>query len=198
MIKTTMNTITKRVSQVAAIASMAILFSACSLTPQKLNVEPMLDFAAVKGIEIPVQITVVDKREEADLLGYRNAKKEGAIGFTKPLAATLEAQIIKALQAQGANTAKSPEPATEIAIEIHHLSYVTPDESWVSHIKMKGEILLNIQRGLTNLKKRSSVNQSQDVVTAPSQDFNEMYLNALLTQLINKAMNDKEVVGFIK
>lgn len=196
--KITMNKAMNVLSKITAIIAITVVFSGCSLAPQKLNVAPTLDFSAVKGIEKPLKLTVIDMRESVDLLGYRNAKKEGPIGFSKPLAKVLEAQIIEALQAQGANTGNSPEPATEIMVEIHKLSYATPDESWVSHIEMHGEILLNIQRGMTNLKKRFSANQSQDVVTAPSLQFNEMYLNGLLTQVINKAMNDKEVVGFIK
>ena len=176
----------------------SISMAACSLKPQTLKVEPKLDFAAVQGISIPVTVNVVDKRESPELLGYRNAKKEGEMRFSKPLADTLKVQITKALQAQGASTNKSPEPATELVVEIHKLSYYTPDESWVSEIEMKGEVVLNIRRGSTNLKKRFAANQSQDVVTAPSAEFNETYMNVLLTTLINKAMNDREVIGFIK
>lgn len=184
--------------KIASVLLISSVLCACSLKPQTLNVEPKLEFAAVKGIEIPLTVDVVDMREQPEILGYRNAKKEGELRFSQPLAETLKEQITKALQAQGASTKKSPEPATELVVEIHKLSYSTPDESWVSQIEMNGELVLNIRRGATNLKKRFAANQGQDVVTAPSKDYNETYLNVLLTTLINKALNDREVIGFIK
>lgn len=184
--------------KLAAILMLAIASTACTLKPQTLKVEPKLEFAGVQGIEIPISVDVMDKRAQPELLGYRNAKKEGQIGFNKPLADTLKKQIIKALQDQGATVGKTPEPATELVIEIHKLSYETPDESWVSSIEMHGELALKIKRGPTSLTKRFKANQSQDVITAPSEEFNETYLNVLLTTLVNKAMNDREVIGFIK
>lgn len=48
------------------------------------------------------------------------------------------------------------------------------------------------------LKSDFQENKSQDVATAPSVEFNENYMNALLSELVNKAMNDREVINFLK
>ncbi len=181
-----------------AILTMAGLVSACSMQPHTIAVAPQLDFAAVKGIETPIQVEVVDKRENPERLGFRNAKKEGEILFNAPLADTLKADVIKALQQQGAVTGKTPEPATQLTVEIRKLSYSTPNETWVNEIALQGEVALTIQRGATTMRKTFTAEQSQDVVTAPSQDYNESYFNLLLTTLLNKALNDREVVGLIK
>jgi len=181
-----------------AVLAMTGLVSACSMQPHTIAVVPQLDFAAVNGIEKPIQVDVVDKREHPERLGFRNAKNEGEILFDAPLAETLKADIIKALQQQGAVTGKTPEPATQLTIEIRTLSYVTPNETWVNEIALKGEIALIIQRGATTMRKTFTADQSQDVVTAPSRDYNESYFNLLLTTLVNKALNDREVIGLIK
>ena len=174
------------------------VLSACSLESQMLKVQPELNFTQLNGVLVPVELVVKDNRENKSVLGYRNAKNEGEIKLKPALEAAIGKAMLAALSGQGIKTKKGPEPFTVVELSVDKLSYKTPDESWVSHIKMQAEITLTVSRGAASFKKRFSGNRNQDVATAPSQIFNEKYMNGLLSEIINKAMNDREVVNFLK
>lgn len=181
-----------------AILLMGTLLGACSLESQIVKVKPSFDFSMLSGVVVPVELVVKDGRSSKGILGYRNAKKEAVIKFDSALESAIGKTMLDALSAQGIKTKKGPEPFTVVELSIDELSYVTPDETWVSSIEMKAQITLTVSRGAASFKKRFAGNQNRDVATAPTQTFNEQYMNALLSDVINKAMNDKEVVNFLK
>lgn len=180
------------------ILCLGCFLSACSLESQILKVQPELNFTQLNGVLVPVELVVKDNRENKSVLGYRNAKDEGEIKLKPALEAAIGKAMLAALSGQGIKTKKGPQPFTVVELSVDKLSYKTPDESWVSHIKMQAEITLTVSRGATSFKKRFLGNRNQDVATAPSQIFNEKYMNGLLSEIINKAMNDQEVVNFLK
>ena len=100
--------------------------------------------------------------------------------------------------AQDVDMKKGPEPLSKLEVTIVKLRYFSPDENWVSHIELEGEIVVTISRSGSSLTKRFAANRAQDVATAPTKEFNENYLNTMLSELFNKALNDKEVVNFLK
>lgn len=170
----------------------------CAVGPQSLNVSPQLDFAQLKGVKVPVELVVSDQRENTDLLGYRNAKNQGPISFEASLAKSVGESLQAAMIAQDIEMRKGPEPLSKLEISIVKLHYFSPDESWVNNIELEGEIVVKISRAGSSLTKRFAANRAQDVATAPTKEFNEKYLNAMLSELFNKALNDKEIVNFLK
>lgn len=175
-----------------------LMLAACSSTPQVLTVAPVLSLSKIKGASVPVELVISDQRENTELLGYRNAKNQGEITFSEPLSKALGEAIQTELQNQGIQMKKGPEPLTKLEIQVVELNYRSPDETWVSHIEMKAEILVSVTRGTTNIKKRFTANRSQDVATAPTAEFNQNFLNGMLSELINKALNDSEIANFLK
>mgnify|MGYP000036743862 CR=1 FL=1 len=172
--------------------------TACTLAPQKVQVLPSLSFTQLNGLLTPIELLITDDRKNTLLLGYRNAKKEGEIEFKAPLVQSLGESIQKAMLAQGVKMHKGSDPFTRVTLQIDKLRYSTPDESWVSRVKLEAEISMLVSRGGSSFKKRFSANRSQDVAIAPSADFNEKYMNGLLSEIINKAMNDRDVINFLK
>ncbi|MGR6873709.1 YajG family lipoprotein [Pseudomonas sp. HK3] len=177
---------------------LVVMLTGCAVGPQSLNVAPELHFEQLKGVVVPIELIVTDKRENTDLLGYRNAKNQGPIRFEDSLSKSIGEALQTAMVAQDIAMQKGPEPLSKLEISIVKLRYFSPDESWVSHIELEGEIVLTISRSGSSLTKRFAANRAQDVATAPTQQFNEKYLNAMLTELFNKALNDKEIVNFLK
>ncbi len=179
------------------VAFLSLMLSACSLAPQKVTVLPVFDFAKLKDLPLVMALEVVDKRGQAKLLGYRNGKKEGAIEFNGALAKALGESMQQALEAQGVVMGWSENSGVKVSLQIETLNYGTADKTWVSHITMEGRVLLMLNRTGSTLSKRFSAKRSQDVATAPNEVFNQNYMNELLSDLINKAMNDPEIVGFL-
>ncbi len=173
------------------------ILAGCTLAPQKVAVMPSLSFIKLSGVTHPIELRVEDNRSNSQLLGYRNSRKEGAIKFKTPLVQAVGESVKKAMLAQDVKMRAGPEPLTVLTLKIEKLQYSSPNESWVSRIEMQGEILLQVSRAGSSFKKRFAGNRGQDVATAPSEQFNEKYMNALLSELINKAMNDPEVVRFL-
>jgi uncharacterized lipoprotein YajG len=54
-------------------AVLMLLLVGCAVGPQSLKVDPQLNFEQLKGVTVPVELIVKDKRDDTDLLGYRNA-----------------------------------------------------------------------------------------------------------------------------
>lgn len=175
-----------------------LLLTGCAVGPQTLKVEPQFEFSKLNGVTVPIELLVEDKRENAQLLGYRNAKNEGPISFEDSLAKSLGLALQTAMQNQGIDMDRQPEPLSKLKVTVERLKYFTPNKDWVSHVEIEGEIVISIQRGQSELTKRFAANRSQDVATAPTLEFNQKYLNTLLSELFNKALNDKEVVTFLK
>lgn len=174
------------------------MMAGCAKGPQKLDVAPILSLDNLNGVVTPIELVISDKRANENVLGYRNAKKQGVIGFTDSVAKSLGEGIQGALLSQGINMSRGPQPFTRLEVQVYNLEYFTPDESWVSSIEMKAEILIVVSRGGASVKKRFKANRKQDVVTAPNKEFNEKFMNTLLSELLNKALNDKEIVNFLK
>ncbi len=180
------------------VLGLTALLVGCAVGPQTLKVEPVLNFEQLNGVTVPIELVVSDKRENTELLGYRNAKNQGPIGFEESLAKSIGQSLQNAMLAQNIDMEKRPEPLSKLEVDIVKLRYFSPDESWVSRIELEGEILVKISRGKTSLSKRFAANRTQDVATAPTQEFNQNYLNLMLSELFNKALNDKEIVNFLK
>lgn len=181
------------------LAFMVFLLAGCATSPQTLTVAPELVLTPLSGVSMPVELLVKDSRENTELLGYRNAKQQGPISFSESLAKSIGETVEKALNDQGVETkAGGPEPKTVMEIEIEELKYWSPDESWVSRIEMKAEISVKVTRGQTSIKKRFASNRMQEVATAPTAEYNQIFLNAMLTELLTKALSDREIVSFIK
>lgn len=174
------------------------LLSACAVGPQTLNVKPVLDFQQLNGVDIPIELLVEDKRENTELLGYRNAKNEGPISFNESLSKSVGIALQAAMEAQGIDMKRQPEPSSTLKVTIEKLTYSSPNKDWVSKIQLVGEIIITIERNEASLTKRFTANREQDVATAPTQEYNEKYLNTLLSELFNKALNDREIVSFLK
>lgn len=175
-----------------------LVLSGCASSPQKIDVAPVLALDELKGVVVPIELVISDKRENKNILGYRNAKKEGTLEFNDSLAKSLGETIKSALIYQGIDMSKGPQPYTRLEIQVDDLTYSSPDETWVSNIELSAEILLVVARSGASIKKRFKANRTQEVVTAPNKEFNEKFLNSLLSELLNKALNDKEIVNFLK
>lgn len=193
-----MNTLLKTI----ALAISLVWLSGCALEPQKLNVAPDLAFPKLQGVKLPVELVVKDNRPNKNILGYRNHKKEGPIRLSKPLEAAVGELMVAELGKQGITVLQEkPEEGaqfTRLQLIINKLTYGSPDEKWVNKIKMEAELQVSVSRKMASFQKRFSGHRSQDVATAPSVEFNTQYMNGLLEELINKAMNDREVVNFLR
>jgi len=181
------------------LAFMVFLLVGCATSPQTLTVAPELVLTPLNGVVVPIELKVTDNRANTDLLGYRNAKQQGPISFSESLAKSIGETVEQALNEQGVETkVGGPEPKTVLEIEIDELKYWSPDESWVSRIEMKAEMSVKVSRGQTHIKKRFASNRMQEVATAPTAEYNQIFLNGMLTELLTKALSDREIVSFIK
>ncbi|OUR67210.1 hypothetical protein A9Q73_05895, partial [Bermanella sp. 47_1433_sub80_T6] len=93
---------------------LVLSLAGCALGPQKVQVMPSFAFEHLKGLQIPIELLVVDQRKNTSVLGYRNAKQQGVIEFRTPLVNALGSAMQKAMLAQGINMQKGNEPFTRL------------------------------------------------------------------------------------
>lgn len=175
----------------------AVALGGCTLGPQKLQLETTVAAPAAKVIRTPLVVSVSDKRT-VPVVGYRNAQQQGEITLEPELSQVIGESLTKALVAAGVPMATSAEGANTLQVEINRLTYSTPDEVWVTHIKIDAEFTVIVQRGNETFKKRFKANQASDVALAPNDRFNAAAISGVVSELLNKIANDPETINFLK
>lgn len=183
-----------------AIGVLLASLTGCTLAPQKLMVDPVFSFGNLNFIKGAVELNVTDNRKDKEVLGYRDANKNGQITFSNSLVAAIGESVKKSLVALGVdvNGVSMAVDTNQIALEIIQLKYSSPDKNWVGHINLEAEILVKIKHSSAVMTKRFRSNRALDVATAPGEEFNEKLLNALLSDLINTVFTDREIISFLK
>ncbi|MCP5325579.1 MAG: hypothetical protein H7A09_04520 [Oceanospirillaceae bacterium] len=177
------------------VAAMAL--GGCTLAPQKLQLETTVSAPAASVIRTPLIVTVSDKRS-VPVIGYRNAQNQGELTLEPELNQVIGESLTKALSAAGVPMATSADGANTLQVEVNRLTYSTPDEVWVTHIKIDAEFTVVVQRGNETFKKRFKANQATDVALAPNDRFNAAAVSGVVSELLNKIANDPETINFLK
>lgn len=177
------------------IAAMAL--GGCTLGPQKLQLETTVSAPAASVIKTPLVVSVSDKRT-VPVIGYRNAQKQGEITLEPELNQIIGESLTRALVAAGVPMAVTAQGANTLQVEVNKLTYSTPDEFWVTHIKLDAEFTVVVQKGNETFKKRFKAEQATDVAVAPGDRFNAMAISGVVSELLNKIANDPETINFLK
>lgn len=188
----------KTIKSLSVLGLVWMLVACTAPGPQSINLSPSYEFAQLKGVEIPIELVVVDQREETDIIGYRRARNDAPITLNQSLASTLGQSIQDAMLAQGIIMSKGPEPLTQIKVIVNEFRYWSPNKDWVSEVNLNATVTVQIQRGKTSLEKRFSAEKKQEVATAPNAKYNQKLADELLVNLIESIFSNNEIVNFLK
>lgn len=176
-----------------------MLFPACALTPQKVDLRPNVQAysgGTISGGDRRVTMTIVDERPSSRV-GTRGISGMGAeITTTQDVPSVIQTAVREGLQRQGFSliTDKTAD-GRELRIELRTLEYaVTPGivmGTLRASSAMKGICILGNSRPYEKLY-RGEHEESILVVQFASQ--NERYINDALSQAIQSLVQDHELI----
>ncbi|EAT13301.1 hypothetical protein HF888_07390 [Bermanella marisrubri] len=185
--------------KIVSILSLVWVLAACTAPgPQSIDLSPSYEFAKLDGVKIPIELVIVDEREDTNIIGYRRARNDAPISLNVSLASTLGQSIQEAMQQQGIVMSKGPEPLTQVKVIVNEFRYWSPNEDWVSEVNLNATVTVEIKRGKTSLEKKFSAEKKQEVATAPNAKYNQKLADELLVNLIESIFSNNEIVNFLK
>jgi len=183
-----------------ALTIASALLTGCAFSPQQANLQPTVNIiSSSEGQGIIVAIRVVDERPSKSL-GRRGDGFGAAAEITSSvdLEAIIKDQISSALTARGfiinsTNVASD----TQLTVEIRMLQYSTFQNSWTGGVQVQGTLKASASKAGNNYEKMYRYDREESVIIVPTAKMNEEWLNATLSEVLNKLLSDENLIKFL-
>ena len=155
----------RRSKCVLAALVLASGLSGCALSPQNIDLDPVVDMASpTVGLDGPVTVTVYDERL-TPWLGNRGGiyGSTNRIGIANNLQESVANAVEKALWDQGMVPGNSSS-APQFQVYIDSLSYKVPEGNYVTQVDLKASLRLTVLAGGNNYQGSYSASESHKVV----------------------------------
>ena len=188
----------------ASAAFVVVGIQGCTnIVPQQANLSPKVSvIASNEGRNIAVGVRVIDERASKDLGRHGFASTNTAeITATQDIVMVVQQQVLDGLRMKGFNPVKYGAPKEpQLTIEIRLLEYTTFQLNlWTGDIRVKGALKAVATRASSNYERmyRSENEKSIERAGLPSAEWNEQFINATLTDLLNDLFKDKDLFKFL-
>jgi uncharacterized lipoprotein len=175
------------------------LVSACAQSPQRINVQPTL---SVKGDPIgsgrAILVSAADERPNkvlGTLGGVYSSTATLMVGNNIEQALTGAANALLAAQGYVVN---SPDPsALQLTIVVESLTYLPQEQPVGSDVKLAAVLRAEVSKQGETFSGRYQSNAERRSVTRPDQRDNEKYVNALLSETLERMFDDNRLRDFL-
>ncbi len=176
----------------------ALTLGACALSPQTINVTPVLTVANEHfGRNQTVSVMVTDNRKDA-VIGSRGGiyNQSSVIQSANDVAAAVRSEAERGLAAQG-YTVTGTEANNLVRMSIEEMSYTVPEGAVATSADIVVALKVVAQRGDTQYETtyRSTVNRRFPV--APTATQNEAWINEVLGETLQRFFNDAKMRAFL-
>ncbi|MCL6270332.1 YajG family lipoprotein [Sansalvadorimonas sp. 2012CJ34-2] len=172
--------------------------SGCALSPQNIDLEPVVDMnSPTVGLDGPVTVTVYDERL-TPWLGHRGGiyGATNRIGIANNLQDSVAHAVEKALQEQGMVPGSSS-AAPQFQVYIDSLSYKVPEGNYVTQVDLKAAIRVTVQAEGHKYQGSYSASESHKVVKAPSDAENTKMINSIVGKVLGRMFDDPGLMRFL-
>lgn len=180
-----------------SIIIVSMFFSACGLSPQIVKINPVLNEAKVTSANTTFNILVTDKRN-SQVLGLRGGvyKDTSTVKTEGDITANIQFNLAEAFEKAGYTV--SPSATTKLEVSIIRLEYQGHGENRVSEVDVSAEILATVTNSVTKFTKSYKASRKKEVLKAPDENKNEVMINEILGSVIQRVLDDEELLSYIK
>jgi uncharacterized lipoprotein YajG len=151
------------------------------------------------GHGLPVAIVVQDQRPTQDL-GHRGngAISAATITTDSDVSAVLKQAIGQGLVHRGFKVVGSTDaPHAVLTVQLRALQTETHAGFWTGHQEANGAAEATATNGMRNYENFYRVDSKQSKFWVPTAGQNSQYINAALSNLVGKIVNDDKLISFL-
>jgi uncharacterized lipoprotein len=184
---------------VLIILFISLFFSACALSPQVISINPELTVTenTTTNSSASLNLLVTDKRQSSTL-GHRGGvyKDTAVIKTEGDITTKIHQNLSNAFNKAGYKVEQSS--TTLLEVSIIELTYQGHGENRVGEIDVSAKILATVNNSETKVTKSYKASRKKEVLKAPSDEKNEEMINEILGDVIQRVLDDEELLAYIK
>lgn len=178
---------------------LALLVTACALSPQQVTIKPTLEQSNGNiGEGRTLFIEVVDARE-SNAIGSRGGmyKSTSLITLANDLPTAIRDAATRQFREMGFVVQAAPGASADIRIFVDKLSYSDPDTSAVGFdVALESVLRVEAKQNGDKYGGRYQVKTNKTYATVPGRDRNEEMINEALSGALQRLFNDPKLLAF--
>lgn len=173
-----------------------ILFAFCTNMPQSVRLDPLLHVPAdTIGKGISVFVRAKDERANTSL-GYRGVDTI-PITTRQNICALVEEEIGKGLKMRSFQIAADTTQGTGLTISIEKIQYAVDGRFLHSNIRSETSIRATATRQNAEFSRLYKFEDKSGYVFLPSEKANQKRINALVSEALDRILNDDKLIRFL-
>jgi uncharacterized lipoprotein YajG len=178
----------------------AALLSGCAFQAQNVRLQPQVQYVdSNDGHGLPVAIVVQDQRPTQDL-GHRGNGQISAATITtnSDVPAVLKQAIGQGLVHRGFKiVGPTDAPHAVLTVQLRALKTELHAGFWTGHQEANGAAAATATNGTRTYENFYRVDSKQSKFWVPTAGQNSQYINAALSNLVGKIVNDDKLISFL-
>lgn len=173
----------------------------CMFHPQTVHLQPQVQYIdSDDGHGLPIAIIVEDERPNQNL-GHRGdgAISAAAITTDSDIAATIKQHIAQGLTHRSFKIADDPDstPHATLTVRMRDLQTQLHAGFWAGHQESNAAAQVTATQGNRIYERFYRVDSKESKIFVSTAGQNSKYINTVLSNLIDKIVNDKKLISFI-
>jgi len=177
---------------------LSLFLSACGLSPQIVTIDPEFSDAKVPANSGSTFNLLVTDARKNPMLGQRGGtyKETSDIKTEGDITARIQQKLAAAFNKAGYKI--DPSATKQLNVTIVKLSYQGHGENRISEVEVSAEILATATNSKTKFTKSYKANRKKEVLKAPDEKKNEDMINKIFSAVIQRVLDDEELLSYIK
>ena len=186
-----------RIMPRAAPALALLLLPACALSPQVVQINPLLEPVQLSSAPASVALEVADARGST-VVGYRGGVyATDSISTATDMPEAVRGALAAALAARGFRIADPGQPADiRLKVEIAELGYVARQDNVKRVIETSATVRATSESGTTTRTGEYSDRRSKDVLKPPGEAENAALINKVLSGALQQLVADPDLLKY--
>lgn len=176
-----------------AVLAVSLLPTGCALSPQSVQVQPVLDVAVpALGRNRPLALEVVDQRPTPQFGARGGVYTTALISPAGDVAAAVRRALAERLGAAQFQVLPTPaEAPLGLRVEILRVDYRASGEPVVTEVRASAEVRALARNGTRSFTGQYRANSARQVVGPPGDADNQAIINEIITQALQRMLADQ-------
>lgn len=192
--------ITYKQKSAVLLLTVNLLLAGCTLSPQTINIKPGLDISALaKANSQRISIDVKDVRKD-NVIGLRGGVyKTASISTDTKTIESIYREVATAFNSLGFVVVSNDlDNINKLIIEIDQLTYNVAQKKLIWGIELFASIKVTADTAMKKSTLTLQDKRTKDYAKFPSMEQNEEMINKLVSTLLQRLLEDEEIIALLK
>lgn len=167
--------------------------SACALSPQVIEVSPVLDYenATMADRQNPISIQVTDARQDGVLGSRGGVYSDTALLTSNPgMISNIRNALVDAFTALGYQVSENSNQAS-LTVMVSELSYSNQKSTALNNITTRAAVKVTCRNQRSTMNNDYAITDQKEFVKLPSENVNTNLVNTTLGSTLNRMFQDQ-------